>query len=184
MYTGDEHQYVIAGLQKARGRYGRALMDLSIISTGYGLLRENDVIVPYDVDPDKSCVLLKESDKLRQDLENLVAADYDLVFFLVGGKYYKALKLYENPFSAEKIPNMVSLIFLVGKTHINKIPGYLPNYHAVQLNPDEFMEFGGNRKAKGGVFKSLCEVACLDGPHIFEQVKKDPQRLIEIARGQ
>jgi len=182
MYTGDEHQYVITGLQKARGRYGRALMDLSIVSTGYGLLNESTVIVPYDVDPAKSCVLLKASHRLRQDLENLIAANYDLVFFLLGGKYYNALALHKNPFSTEEVPNTIPLVFLVGQTHISRIPSYLPNYHAVQLDPEEFIEFGGNRKAKGKVFKKLCEVACRDGSHIFEQVKQDPQQLLEIVR--
>ena len=60
MYTGDEHQYVVTGLEKARGCYGKAFMDLSIVLTGYGLIDECCAIVPYDVPICKSPVLLQK----------------------------------------------------------------------------------------------------------------------------
>ena len=39
-----------------------------------------------------------------------------------------------------------------------------------------------NYNYQGVVFKKLCEVACREGFQVFEQVKQDPQSLIEIVQ--
>ena len=49
MYTGQQHQHLMAGLEEVRKVYGSAVVDLHIISAGYGLLAEDDIIVPYNV---------------------------------------------------------------------------------------------------------------------------------------
>ena len=49
MYTGQQHRYLMAGLEKVWEVYGSAVVDLHIISAGYGLLAEDDDIVPYNV---------------------------------------------------------------------------------------------------------------------------------------
>lgn len=181
MYVGREQKEIMKGLRKIRKRYERESMELSIVSTGYGLVDECCTIVPYDVPLCKSPVLLeKKSDKLHNDIENLIGnGNYDLVFFLLSGAYYKALRLNKRPFKKEKVPNAIDLIFLVGKSYCHLIPYCLPNYHSIFLN---FSEFGGNRIAKGRVFRKLCKTACSEGFGIFEQVKKDPRQLLNIIQ--
>lgn len=177
MYEGREHKKIMRGLRKIRRCYGRESVDLSIISTGYGLVCESRCIVPYDVDPDKSLVL-KRSEKLHTDIEKLIK-NYDLVFFLLGRKYCNGLKLHKRPFD---VPNTVTQIFLIFTRttgYRNLIPEYLPNCDAVELNSNEFRD---TYTAKGLVFNRLCEAACREGFHVFEQVKEDPQRLLEIVR--
>ena len=49
MYTGQQHRYLMAGLKQLRESHGQTVADLHIISAGYGLLSEDDVIVPYNV---------------------------------------------------------------------------------------------------------------------------------------
>ena len=46
----------------------------------------------------------------------------------------------------------------------------------------EVVEIEGvfNRNYQGAVFRKLCEVARREGFEVFEQVKQDPQSLIEI----
>ena len=49
MYTGTHHRLVMDGLRQVWGRWGRDIVELAILSGGYGLLRADDVISPYDV---------------------------------------------------------------------------------------------------------------------------------------
>ena len=178
MYKGDEHLYVMKGLGKIRDRYGRAAIDLSIISTGYGLINECTVIVPYDVPLKESHVLLQESDRLHKSVEDLTA-DYDLVFFFLGQQYYNALKLYKRPF---QVPDTVTQIFLIVKRttgYKHLISHQLRNCCAVELNS---AEFGSTYIAKGRVFKKLCEAARREGLHVFEEVRRNPQQILKIAR--
>lgn len=176
MYEGKEHEEIIKGLRKIRRCYGRDAVDLSIISTGYGLIDECSAIVPYNVPNNKSPVLKGEGrDKLHQDVEELIK-DYDLVFFLLGETYVKALLL---PFNVPDTVTQIFLIFTRTTGYRNLIPECLQNCEAVELHASEFRS---GYIAKGLAFSRLCEAACSEGFHIFEQVKKDPQRLLEIVR--
>lgn len=179
MYVGREHREMMRGLRKIRRCYGREVVDLSIVSTGYGLVSECCTIVPYDVPLCKSPVLLEKerSDKLHNDIENLIrSGNYDLVFFLLSKEYYEALKLHCCPF---QIPNGVTLVFLIGKNSSDLIPCLKRHYPVCVF--DELPEFGGsNRDRKGRVFRELCKIACCEGIGIFENIKRDPQQIIKI----
>ncbi len=175
MYEGKEHKEIIKGLRKIRRCYGRDAVDLSIISTGYGLIDECCAIVPYNVPNNKSPVLKGEGrGKLHQDVEELIK-DYDLVFFLLGETYVKALQL---PFNVPDTVTQVFLIFTRTRGYRHLIPEYLPNCEAIELHAREFKS---GYTAKGLVFNELCEAACHEGFHVFKQVKQNPQRILDIA---
>lgn len=176
LYEGREHQKIRAGLRKIRkdSQYRGATVDLCIISTKHGLIKEDYVIDPYDVPNNSSPVLNGEGrSKLHQDVETLIK-DYDLVFFLLGATYVKALQL---PFNVPDAVTQVFLIFTRTKGYRNLIPERLQNCAAVELHA---CEFKNGYTAKGLVFNRLCEAACRDGFHVFEKVKSDPQQLLEI----
>ena len=179
LYEGSEHNKVRAGLKKVRkqDQYGKTTVDLYIISTKHGLIKEDCVIDPYDVPNNISPVLNGEGrDKLHQDVGKLIK-DYDLVFFLLGGTYVKAL---QPPFN--DVPNAVTQVFLIftrTKGYRNLIPESLQNCEAVELHASEFRS---GYTAKGLVFNKLCEAVCSQGFQLFKEVKQDPQRLLEIAR--
>ncbi|MXV76360.1 hypothetical protein F4Z99_19075 [Candidatus Poribacteria bacterium] len=176
MYEGREHEEIMEGLRKIRNCYGREVVDLSIISTGYGLIDECCTIVPYDVPNNTSPVLNGVGrGKLHQDVEKLIK-DYDLVFFLLGETYVRALQL---PFNVPDTVTQVFLIFTRTTGYRSLIPECLQNCEAIELHAHEFRS---GYTAKGLVFKKLCEAACRDGFQVFEQVKQDPQRLLEIVR--
>ena len=169
-----------AGLKGVRkhDQYGETTVDLYIISTKHGLIKENHIIDPYDVPNNASPVLNGEGrGKLHHDVETLIE-NYDLVFFLLGATYVKALQL---PFNVPDTVNQIFLIFTRTTGYRNLIPEYLQNCDAVELHASEF---SNGYTAKGLVFKGLCEAACRNSFQVFEQVKQDPQSLIEITRNQ
>jgi hypothetical protein len=50
MYKGPGHLRVMNGVKNLRHRFRRGVIDVGIISPGYGLLDEHKPIVPYDYD--------------------------------------------------------------------------------------------------------------------------------------
>ncbi len=180
MYTGQQHLYLMKGLKQVRDVYGPDVIELSIISDGYGLLAEDDVIVPYDVtfQKVKKKEILVRSNKfqIHENVGTLIAG-YELVFFLLGKEYVQALQL---PF---KIPNTVTQIFLAAPSWKYVFSGFLSDIHIVFVGRDFADKLDGatGYNLKGFMFKKLCEAACRDGFQIFEDVKQDPQRLIEIV---
>lgn len=177
LYEGREHKRVRAGLKEVRRhtQYGETTVDLYIISTKHGLIEESRVIDHYDVPNNTSPVLNGEGrGKLHQDVEKLIK-DYDLIFFLLGETYVKAL---QPPFNVPDTVSQVFLIFTRTTGYRNLIPEYLQNCEAVELHAREFRS---GYTAKGLVFNRLCKAACSKGFHVFKQIKQNPQQLLEIV---
>ncbi len=180
MYTGQQHRYLMEGLQELRNMYGKDVVDLHIISAGYGLLKENDVIVPYNVtfgNKKKDILELSNSLQIHKQVETLIA-DYELIFFLLGKEYIQALQL---PF---KVPDTITQIFLAAPSWKYVFSKFLSDIHVVCAGRDLADQIDGatGYNLKGVVFKKLCEAACSQGFQVFEEVKQDPQRLIEIVQ--
>ena len=178
MYTGQQHQHLMAGLEEVRKVYGSAVVDLYIISAGYGLLAEDDVIVPYNVTfsgLNKGNLLARSNSlQLHKHVETLIVG-YDLVFFLLGKEYVQALQI------PLEVPDTVTQIFLLGIGYKKLIPDS-PNVHFVPAGSGLARELGVMGVAlKGFVFKKLCEFVCRDGFHVFEKVRQNPQLVPNIA---
>jgi hypothetical protein len=181
MYTGQQHLYLMDGLRQLRKTHGQTVVDLNIISAGYGLLGEKDVIVPYNVTFQKlkKKEILERSDKLQiyKHVETSIA-DYKLVFFLLGKEYVQALKL---PF---KIPDTVTQIFLAAPSWKYVFSDFLSDIHVVCAGRDLVDQLDGatGYNLKGFVFKRLCNAACRDGFQVFEDVKQNPQLILDIIQ--
>lgn len=180
MYTGQQHRYLMEGLKQVRKIHGQTVVDLHIISAGYGLLRECDVIVPYEVTfktKEKEILAQSNSLQIHQRVETLIA-DYELIIFLLGKEYVQALRL---PF---QVPDTVTQIFLLGKSYRNLIPDS-HNVHFVPAGSDLVNEIEGatNYNLKGLLFKKLCVVACREGLQVFEEVRQWPNMIRDIALG-
>ena len=177
MYIGEQHRYLMAGLKRLRKVYGQAVADLHIISAGYGLLSENDVIVPYNVTFQKlkKKEILERSDNLQihEQVETLIEG-YDLVFYLLGKEYVQALQL---PF---KIPDTITQVFLAAPSWKYVFSKFLSDIHVICAGRDLADQIDGatGYNLKGFVFKRLCDVAYRDGLHVFEQIMRNPQILV------
>jgi hypothetical protein len=96
MYTGQQHQRAMQGVNLLRSCFGKEVVDVKIISAGYGLIDENQTIVPYSVtfNAMKDRVVDKWAQFLRihEGFERAIIG-YDLIFVLLGDKYLRALNL-------------------------------------------------------------------------------------------
>ncbi len=183
MYTGEAHKLVMEGLELLRGSYEQSTVDLSIISAGYGLLRADEPIVPYDVTFKslgvKALLARRDALELHRKAGNLIK-DYELVFFLLGRKYVRALEiLFENPSEATQIilapPSWNQRIRRLASSH--------RHIHVVCTEADLANQLSGASKynLKGFLFKKVCEAACRDGLQLFEEIRQHPQMIRDIA---
>ena len=178
LYIGTEHQRIKAGLEKVWGdrQCNGFNLDWRLVSTKHGLIHTNKSLDPYDVNTSESRIY--KSKELYKNIETLIK-DYDLVFFILGNKFYKGQGLDKSPF---KVSERVTLIFLLGDSFEDQIPD-LPNMHFVPAGkPLAERLHTSPRILKGVVFKRLCDSACSQGFEVFEKIKNNPQCILEIVQ--
>ena len=172
MYSGPQHNGLVEGLKKVRNKFGGQVIDLAIISARHGLIPEHKVIECYNytfanLAPKE---ILEHSDRLHiHDKAEALIKKYDLVFFLMGKNYVRALRL---PF---EVPDSVTQIFLSGESYKRLIPAnahFIPAGTALarQLHKTVY-------EVKGYVFKRLCYAVCREGLGVFERIRQTPQQI-------
>ena len=176
MYTGSQHVSLMEGLKKVWSKYGVPVVDLYIISAGYGLLGRDDIIVPYEVTfsgmTDKQILERSNFLNIHKQVESLIS-QYDLVLFLLGREYIIALRL---PFHGA---NTVAQIFLIGPTYRKLIPD-LPNTFLIPTGRDLAAQLHTtNIELKGVLLRRLCETVHQEGLSVFEAVKQNPYLIID-----
>ena len=185
MYTGPSHTPVKEGVEALRAKYERAIVDWHIVSPAYGLLHESEDIVPYDVDFEHipAGICLQDRDdcpSIHGATESVISRhNYNLVFFLLNKDYVKALK---PTFDMAKT---VTQVFIVPKAAEDKIPSLLrPKVHIVRADARLRRQIRGANmnKLKGMVFKRLCDIVCLEGLQVFDEVSQYPQRIVRMVR--
>ncbi len=120
MYTGRQHAHAVAGIEALRRRFGHEFAELAIVSAGYGLLREDAPIVPYDVT--FTTMSRGEARAWARHLGVAAAvreacAGYPLVVFLLGSRY---LETVEPPVAAGGVQR---LVFLARPAETNRLAG-------------------------------------------------------------
>ena len=95
MYTGMQHLRLMEGVKVLRDKYGSNIVDVSIVSAGYGLISENKEIVPYGVTfntmSPKEIINWSRMLGINEAISAAIQG-YDLILFL-GDKYLRALEL-------------------------------------------------------------------------------------------
>lgn len=178
MYTGMQHQRLMEGIKNLRNHFGSNVVDLAIVSAGYGLLNENDKIVPYEVtfNSMNTGKVLEWSNnlKINEDLSKLVEG-YDLVIFLLGDKYLRALNLPLKNIDEDK-----KLIFLASPTSEKLIP-HRKQYHFVEVCQDDARSFGyGLVGLKGYLFKLLSNEIVGNGHETLDMIYNDPNNIMRL----
>lgn len=95
LYAGPHHLSVLRTVQRLRVKYGEDQVGLAIISARFGVLREDDRVVPYDATFSSlrraEILLRSRSLAIRTRLSEL-AASYRTVIFLLSEPYLVSLE--------------------------------------------------------------------------------------------
>lgn len=180
MYTGMQHLRLMEGISNVRKTLGKEVLDLFIVSAGYGLIQEDKQIVPYEVtfNSMSSSGIKEWSQKLHihEDL-NKVIAKYDLVFMLLGDKYLRAVNM---PFVSEK-PDQKILVFASG-TSKKLIPEGNP-YYFVEVGQKDARAFSyGLVGLKGYLFKLLSQDIVATNGQLLEKIYENPDIVMETLQ--
>ncbi len=173
MYTGRHHRLVMEGMQSVWQQWGHSVLDLAILSGGYGVMRADEMIIPYDVTFDQFAgEALSDWGAMLQVPTKAAALvrEYDLVFLLLSGSYLAVLDL---PLDA---PDSVQQIVLTGQDNLELVPSR-PNVHP-------FVAAGAvaarrwHVKAphvRGFLFRRLCTQVVQHGPGLLEWLYHRPE---------
>lgn len=182
MYTGMQHLQLMEGINTLREKFGREVVDLYIVSAGYGLIHEDKVIAPYNItfstmDSGRASNWSKYI-KIPQDLADLIPY-YHLVFFLLGDKYLKAINLpIETRLEGVSTVNLQKLVFFVSGTSKKLVPRNHP-YYAVVAGRSEAVSFSyGLVGLKGHLFKLLANEVVNSSNDLLKHFHHDPSRIM------
>ena len=153
-YQGLQHHYVSHGVRDMRDTYGMFGIGLYIISAKYGLLKELDMVAPYNTTfnsmTNKEILSTARDLKIHDDMSQ-TAQEWDLIIYLLGKQYVQALEL---PLSCN---NHTTHVFLLGSMYKDMIPDQ-PNYYFIDAGSTLAKELGvQNIALKGYIIKRLGE---------------------------
>jgi hypothetical protein len=180
LYTGDQHVYVTSAIQSLREKYGQKVVTLNIISAGYGLLSENDKVVPYE--STFSGMSPNEIDKLSShlNLPNMVRSavmNHSLVIFLLGDRYLRGIKIPLEPASHQRF------IFLAASSNEEVLRR--SGSTVVRAGLQETRVYGsGLVGLKGKIFELLAKGLVIKGAKAFTLLQRDasPKAFLDLVR--
>lgn len=155
LYRGRQHRQLMQGVELLRQTFGHTVVDVKIISAGFGLVNEEQPLPPYnatfaDLPPSKILTISKRL-RISQKIDALMHDCYDCAFFLLGESYLLSIGL---PFSQK--PNFPCL-FLAGPSSHRRVPRRVP-YYFVRVGQDDSIAFSYNLVGlKGQLFKLFAE---------------------------
>lgn len=175
MYTGSQHLALMDGINDYRKQGGK--IDLNIISAGYGLLSEEEEIVPYEVTFNTmNSQTIKNWSKRQRISETLQERirDYDLVFFLLGDKYLQSV---EWPLG---ITDQQRFFFFAGNSSRTRVM-VEENYYLLSIGEDEAKAFRyGLIGIKGFLFAQLLkQVIAVGTDKVWEDLYVSPAKVRE-----
>jgi hypothetical protein len=150
MYAGEQHKRLVHGVKELRAAFGRQVASVKIVSAGYGLIDEEQLIAPYNV----TFATMSRSEQLAWSQHLGIARavreairGWPLVFFLLGDAYLRAI---EPPIKAEAGQR---LIFVCKAGLSQKL--IQPRTTIVSVGLNESQRFGAGYVALKG---RMCEV--------------------------
>lgn len=175
MYTGKQHVFLMRGIDHYR-KCGYQI-DLDIISAGYGLINENELIVPYEVTFNSMDSTTIKQWARKQGITTKLQSrimNYDLVFFLLGDKYLQSV---EWPLT---ITSDQKLIFFAGESSKSKVL-VEENYYLMSIGEKEAKKFRcGLIGIKGDLFAKLLVAICNDKIDLWDQISARPELVREL----
>ncbi|RKU37391.1 hypothetical protein C6496_09900 [Candidatus Poribacteria bacterium] len=187
MFTGPMHTQLRQGLKQIREHEGYGETTLDLYFPWYACrvdgrktpVNEDDTIVPFDMAPLHDLEVLEFGETDIPESTAALIERYDLVFSLLRqGDIVSLQRVFE-------VERTALLIFLLAPSHRRVVDERLSNVHVIETGQNLAKAIRAtNWSVKGVVLRRLCEAACRDGFHVFEQVKQDPQQLLEIIQSE
>src|SRR6266568_1098554 len=155
LYRGRQHLQLMQGVELLRQTFGHTVVDVKIISAGFGLVSEEQPLPPYNATfadlPSSKILAISQRLCIPQKINHLMSNSYDCAFFLLGDSYLLSIGL---PFFQK--PNFPCL-FLAGPSSHKRVPRRSP-YYFVRVGQDDSIAFSYNLVGlKGQLFKLFAE---------------------------
>ncbi len=155
LYRGRQHRQLMQGVELLRQTFGHTVVDVKIISAGFGLVNEEQPLPPYSATfadlPSSKILTISQRLRIPQKISYLMRNSYDCAFFLLGDSYLLSIGL---PFSQK--PDFPCL-FLAGPSSHRRVPRRVP-YYFVCVGQDDSIAFSYNLVGlKGQLFKLFTE---------------------------
>jgi hypothetical protein len=160
------------GVQAVWERCGRQVLDVVILSGGYGLLHADEIIVPYDLSLDeldsRAVADLVAYLKIPEQAASLVR-EYDLAFYLLSGRYLSMLGL---PLD---VPESVQQIVLTAQDSLGQVPA-VSGLHAFVADGSVAARRWHVKSpyVRGHLFGRLCKQVVRHGPAVLEWLYYQP----------
>jgi hypothetical protein len=155
LYRGRQHLQLMQGVEVLRQAFGDEVVDVKIISAGFGVVDEGQLLPPYnatfaDLSASKIPPIAQKLN-IPQSMNRLMEDDYACAFFLLGENYLISIGL---PF--EHKPAFPCL-FLSGPSSHKNVPRGYP-YRFVRVSQDDSISFSYNLVGlKGQLFKLFAD---------------------------
>lgn len=152
-------------------------IQLSYLSSGYGLINDNDEVIPYDVNLSALSMfdLDKRSDFLRINEEVYYKArNYDLIVFILGYEYLRMLKL------PLKLESNIKQIFFISPSDEKVLPDNNDLY-LVKTGNDEAGKYNIKpSELKGFIFNCICLEDKRE--NVFKKIYENPSYIDFIMK--
>ncbi len=162
LYRGLQHTQLMEGVELLRQAFGPNSVELKIISAGFGLVSEHQLLPPYEATfadlPPSEILTLAQQLRIPQKIGECMNTSYDCAFFLLSKDYLLSLNL---PFNVEP---PFPCLFLTSRSSSRPIPKRHP-YYLIPAGKDEGITFSYNLVGlKGRMFRLFAQQIVDPGP--------------------
>jgi len=178
MYTGRQHTQMMDGVKLLRARFGDNSCHVGIVSAGYGLLKEQTPIAPYDITfqgMGKPLIRARGEMLGIPDSVRRVLTGYVVVFLLLGDDYLLSVRPPLAPLGGQKL-------IAFGSPRIRQVPG--ADVVIVPAGKEAKEEFHDPyRTLKGRMFFQMARGLVRD-PEMWSKLLCDrtPQTVLALMR--
>jgi hypothetical protein len=180
MYTGQQHVRLITGIEAIRSMNPpNIVVELYILSSGYGLIHENRTIAPYDctfnhLSSTQSNELMRYTKSVNR-FEEVLQQECDFTLVLLGNSYTKLLNL------SSSLRVSSPTLFLSGKK-VSAQLGLAESVQTISLTNQDAQRFScGMVGLKGEVATRILRSIAIDTSTIKSLMTHPSKTLDELA---
>jgi uncharacterized protein DUF6884 len=173
LYTGWQHRYMMSGVMVIRERFGVPACSVKILSAGYGLVGEEQILVPYEATFQKqrsNCIRARAEALGIPSAVSTAILGHDLVIFFLGKEYLQSIGLPIAPEISQR------LVFFTSNVQFQ----FHPDAVIVPAGLNETRFGAGPVALKGKMFERFATGLC-SAPAMCERLQCDRSRSTVLA---